>query len=112
VKNWTLGDSQTRLVLPVSVAYGSDVNLVTDTLIKIAEEQPEVLKDPPPQALLMLHGPSSLDYELRLFLSDISQRPFLTDRLNKLIIEKFDELGIEIPFPQQDLYVKSLPTPE
>ncbi|MBF0589756.1 MAG: mechanosensitive ion channel, partial [Magnetococcales bacterium] len=111
VKNWTLQDTKTRLVIGVGVAYSSDVDRVTEALLQLAEEQPEVLKDPKPQALLMLQGPSSLDYELRVYLGEMSHRAILTDRLNKLIIKRFAELDIEIPFPQQDLYVRSLPSP-
>ncbi|MBF0621863.1 MAG: mechanosensitive ion channel [Magnetococcales bacterium] len=108
VKNWTLQDTKTRLVIMIGVAYGTDVDLVTETLLKIADEQPEILKDPKPQALLMLHGINSLDYEFRVFLSEISHRAPLTDRLNKLINKRFKELGIEIPFPQQDVHLRSI----
>ncbi|MGN7610509.1 mechanosensitive ion channel domain-containing protein [Magnetococcales bacterium HHB-1] len=109
VKNWTLQNQQTRLMIPVGVSYASDVDQVTDTLLEIASNHPDILKDPAPQALMMMQGPSSLDFELRVFLGDVAKRPQVTDALNKAIIKRFRELDIEIPYPQQDVYIRSAP---
>ena len=108
VTNWTLADRQMRLTIPVGVAYGSDIGLVMKSLSEIAEENPSVLKDPPPQVLFASLGASSLDFEFRVFLSDYGDRRRVQSELLLEIDRRFRELDIEIPFPQTDLHVRSV----
>ena len=68
VTNWTRGDNIIRLVIPIGVAYGSDIEKVNKILLEIAKDQPQVLDDPVPDAIFVNHGESSLDFELRVFL--------------------------------------------
>lgn len=107
--NWTLTDSTTRVVIKVGVAYGSDTDLVTQTLLEIAQAHGTVLKDPAPSAFFLGFGASSLDFELRGFVSIFSQRLVLIHELHTAIDKRFKTLGIEIAFPQLDLHVKHLP---
>lgn len=110
VTNWTLANNTVRLVIPIGVAYGSDIAKVKQLLLALAHEQPEVLSDPPPEALFITHGASSLDFELRLFLPDPALRWTMQDRLNTRINQIFTEQGIDIPFPQQDVHIRSKPS--
>ncbi len=107
--NWTLSDSTTRLVVKVGVAYGSDTDLVTKTLLEIANAHKIVLRDPAPSAFFLGFGASSLDFELRVFVAIFGSRLVLLHDLNTAIAKRFAELGIEIAFPQLDLHVKELP---
>ena len=108
VTNWTYGDPRVRFRVPVGVAYGSDVEKVKQALIEVGLENPNSLKDPAPSVFFDKFGESSLDFELVVWSSEMSYRPrrFKSD-LNFAIEKKFRELGIEIPFPQRDVYIRS-----
>lgn len=107
VTNWTLVDNITRLVIPIGVAYGSDIDKVRQILEEIVNSQPEALADPAPQVLFINHGESSLDYELRIFMDDPASRMIVLDRINEHINKAFAKHDIEIPFPQRDLHIRS-----
>jgi potassium-dependent mechanosensitive channel len=108
VTNWTYGDPRVRFRLPVGVAYGSDVSKVREALIAAGQSNPHVLHDPAPSVFLKQFGENAIDFELVVWSSEMSHRPsrFKSD-LNFAIEEKFREAGIEIPFPQRDLHIRS-----
>ncbi len=108
VTNWTLQERQVRIKAPVGVAYGSDVEQVLRILITCAEEHPEVLSTPEPGALFLAFGASSLDFELRAFIADFSGRRRILSELNQIINSEFEDAGLEIPFPQSDLHLRSV----
>ncbi len=108
VTNWTLAARRRRLKLPVGVAYGSDVSLVMQTLIEIAEDHVLVLSDPKPVVIFFGFGASSLDFELRVWIADFDSRRVVQSEINQDIDQRFRELAIEIPFPQQDLHLRSV----
>ncbi|MEO1419566.1 MAG: mechanosensitive ion channel domain-containing protein [Pseudomonadota bacterium] len=112
VTNWVLRDPQGRLRVRVGVAYGSDTNLVRDILEQVGREHEDVISDgqaPAPRALFMGFGDSSLDFELRVRIRRIEKRFSVISDLNFRIDQMFRENGIEIPFPQRDLHLISLP---
>lgn len=104
--NWTLSDAVTRVVVPVGVAYGSDVDQVRALLLQIAREEPLVLDSPAPTAWFMAFGPSSLDFELRVFVEQIIDRNRARTRMMTRMTTLFAQHGIEIAFPQLDLHVR------
>ena len=108
VTNWTYGDPKVRFRIPVGVAYGSDVEKVRATLIEAAAEDPHTLNDPAPSVFFVEFGSSSLNFELVAWSDEMSHRPrrYQSD-LNFAIDKKFREAGIEIPFPQRDLNIRS-----
>jgi small-conductance mechanosensitive channel len=108
VTNWTLGDPRVRFRLPVGVAYGSDVAKVKETLIAAGREHPKTLTEPAPSVFFSGFGDSSLDFELVVWSSEMSYRPrrYKSD-LYFAIEEKLRAAGIEIPFPQRDVYIRS-----
>ncbi len=110
VTNWTLGDRGMRLEIPIGVAYGSDVETVIRLLTQVATENPKVLDDPPPVTLFLVFGESSLDFELRVWIADFNERRFIQSELIREIDRQFRIAGIEIPFPQRDLHIRSLDT--
>ena len=104
VTNWTLTNRQVRLIIPVGVAYGSDVDLVTETLLACAQTNPKVVKRPEPKVLFLSFGESSLDFELRVFVMDFDNRIEVKSALHYQIDRSFRAANIEIPFPQRDLH--------
>ncbi|MBT8086186.1 MAG: mechanosensitive ion channel, partial [Woeseia sp.] len=115
VTNWVLRDPQGRLLIRVGVAYGSDVLKVKEILQRIGSEHAEVITDgraPPPRALFMGFGDSSLDFELRVRIQRIERRFSVLSDLNFAIDKAFREEDITIPFPQRDLHLVSYPPSE
>ena len=108
VTNWTYGDRRVRFRIPVSVAYGSDIVKVRDTLLAVAGENPHTLKEPGPSVFLENFGENAIDFKLVVWSSEMSARPsrYRSD-INFAIAEKFREAGIEMPFPQRDLHIRS-----
>jgi potassium-dependent mechanosensitive channel len=108
VINWTLSNPTARLLVPVGVAYGTDVTRVLQILSEVAKTHPKVLPDPPPQVLFMGFGDSSLDFEMRVWVEELRLRLQVRSALLAEIDARFREEGIEIPFPQRDLHVRSI----
>jgi small-conductance mechanosensitive channel len=96
-----------RVHIPVGVAYGSDVPLVIKSLLEVAGNHPEVMKDPPPKVWFSEFGDSSLNFELLVWTLDPKKRPDVLSELNRAIDDIFRKNKIEIPFPQTDLHVRS-----
>jgi small-conductance mechanosensitive channel len=109
VTNWTLANTTLRIVIKISVAYGTDIEKVKRLLLDVARQQQGVLAEPAPDVLFMQHGASSLDFELWAFLPDPGIRWVVRDRLNCAINRAFAEHGIEIPMPQQDVRIRREP---
>jgi potassium efflux system protein len=108
VTNWTLQARRVRVRVPVGVAYGSDVEQVLHILKQCGQEHPLVLDNPQPVPLFLGFGASSLDFELRVFIADMSERVGVRSDLNRAINTALAEAGIEIPFPQNDLHLRSV----
>jgi potassium efflux system protein len=110
VLNWThYGPTINRLTLKVGVSYDSDVRQVTQVLDEVCRANPRVVPDPPPQVYFEAYGDSSLNFNIWVHLKTPSDRIPATHELNSAIFEAFQNLGIEIPFPQRDLHVKNWP---
>ncbi len=108
VVNWSYRDPRCRIHIPVGVAYGSDTNLVTEALLSAAKENPRVLSSPAPQVWLKSFGPSSLNFELLVWINRPQDQFVLISELNFAIEAEFRRRGIRIPFPQQDIHIRSL----
>ncbi|MCZ6571926.1 MAG: mechanosensitive ion channel, partial [Planctomycetota bacterium] len=107
VTNWTHNDDVTRRVIDVGIAYGSDVTRALQIFNGIVEDYPTVLKDPGPSVLFSSFGDSSLDFKLRFF-TRIADGVSTQSDIRRIIHERLAEEGIEIPFPQRDLHVRSV----
>jgi small-conductance mechanosensitive channel len=107
VINWSHGDPKVRVHIPVGVAYGSDVPLVTESLLEVAQNHPDVMKDPAPRVWFTEFGNSSLNFELLVWTLDPKKRLDVISELNKGIDDIFRKNKIQIPFPQRDLHVRS-----
>jgi small-conductance mechanosensitive channel len=112
VINWSHGDPKVRLVVKVGVSYNSDLDEVIRSLRGVADESPSVLKDPEPDVLLSGFGDSAWEMELRVWLKDPSNYYRIRSDINCAIVRKFRDNGVEIPYPQRDLHVRSpVPVP-
>jgi len=108
VTNWSHGDPKVRIRVPVGVAYGSDLKLLQQLLLEAAAEHPKALRDPTPVVLFTEFGDSSLNFELGVWTQEMTATPIhFTSEMNFIIEKKLRENGIEIPFPQRDLHVRS-----
>lgn len=112
VTNWTLKDAVTRIVINIGVAYGTDVEKVRDLLMKVLQDQPNVLEQPAPQVFFLEHGDSSLNFEVRAFVERPEERLPLTHAINSAVNKMLKEHDISIPFPQRDLHIISGQIPQ
>ncbi len=111
VTNWTLGNTWGRIKIPIGVGYSSDVETVIATLIEVANNHPDVVKGNPqlsdPYVLFLEFGDSTLNFELRVHISNINRCMHVTSDLNRAINAEFNQKGIEIPFPQRDVHFRN-----
>jgi small-conductance mechanosensitive channel len=103
VINWSYGDPRARISIPISVATTSDVKLVTETLLRAAEDVENVLTDPPPKVQFLRFGEYSLDFRILVWTHQPSRHPQIKSDINYRIEKLFRKHGIEIPFPTQQL---------
>ncbi len=108
VINWTVNDPMLRLTVAVGVSYSGDVRLAEATLLRVASEQPIILKDPKPFVVFSAFGDSTLDFQLRVFIPNIDCLIVVRHDLHMRIIEAFRKANIEIAFPQRDLHIRSI----
>jgi small-conductance mechanosensitive channel len=108
VTNWTLSDRRVRLIIPVGVAYGSDISLVIETLMACAKQNSDVAEEPAPQVLFLNFGESALEFELRVWVMDADHRLVVSSALHQEIDRSFRDAKIEIAFPQRDLHLRSV----
>lgn len=106
--NWTLTDRSSRLVLTVGISYNADPAQACKIVQEICSNHTNILKDPIPSAFFELMGDSSLTITARMFLNDLSLRLSTQHELLVGIHERFRQEGIEIPYPQRDLHIRSV----
>jgi small-conductance mechanosensitive channel len=104
--NWSYGDPRARIAIPVSVAYGSDIELVTNTLLKASEDVDNVLHDPTPKVQFLKFGDWSLDFRLLVWTNRPRLHTQIRSDINYRIERLFRQEGIEIPFPQTELRLR------
>ena len=108
VTNWTLRNRSVKLIIPVGVEYGSNVDLVIETMIEASKANENIVKDAVTQVLFMGFGESSLNFELRVWVSDAKERIQVISDLHRDIFRRFKEANIEIAFPQLDLHLRDV----
>ncbi|MEN2283212.1 mechanosensitive ion channel domain-containing protein [Algoriphagus sp. SE2] len=108
VINWSHNERKIRFNFPVGVSYKEDPQKVKALLMEVAKINKGVLDTPAPDVLFEDYGDSSINFNLRVWTSEYINRPkILKSQLYYEIFRRFGEEGIEIPFPQRDLHLKS-----
>ena len=110
VENWTHSSTDVRLKLPIGISYTSDVRRAMELCLEAADVVERVSKHPAPRCLLIAFGDSSVNLELRIWIADPSNG--VRNVRSEVLLEvwdRFHEHGIEFPFPQHDIHVKSMP---
>lgn len=105
VGNWTHRNKLGRIEIPIGVAYGTDAKRAHELLLDIARSHPLVLKNPEPFVLFVAFAESSLNFEVRVFLSDVNNSGIVQNDLRFAILEAFEREHIDIPFPQRNIRV-------
>lgn len=108
VINWSLSDDHRRIEVDVGVKYGTDPEQVIDLLATAAAGHPDVLAEPKPQALFMGFGASALDFQLQAWTAKGSTWTKIRSELTVTVNRLLAEAQIEIPFPQQDLNLRTV----
>ncbi len=109
VINWSFTNNLVRLRIPVGISYDSDLNKARELIIEAANSVDRVLEDPEPKCHLKEFGDSSINLECRVWISDPSNG--LSNIKSEILLkvwDSFKENNIEIPYPQQDIHIKSV----
>ncbi len=104
--NWSYGERRSRIAIPIGVSYDSDVELVTQTLLRAAEDVNYVLKEPKPSVQFLDFGDWSLNFRLLIWTDRPRRYPQIKSDINYRIHRLFKEAGIEIPFPQSEFRLR------
>ena len=110
VENWSYSSRNVRIHIPVGIAYDTDLPLAQRLMIEAAMATERVLKTPAPTVWLRGFGESSVDHQILAWIEDpeAGVGNVQSDILNR-VWHLFREHGIEIPFPQTDIHIRSLP---
>jgi potassium-dependent mechanosensitive channel len=108
VINWTLSSQWRRVDVLVGVAFGTDPERVIKLLVGVAESHPGVLRERPPMAFFLGFGDSTLRFELRFWSAEQDTWFQLQSDVTVAVAKALKEAGIEIPFPQRDLRLRSI----
>ena len=110
VVNWSYSQSLVRLKVPIGVAYGSDLAKARDLMLQAATHTNRVLQDPQPSCRLTGFGDNAVNLELRVWINDPQNGlGSVKSDLHWGIWERFQDQGIEMPFPQREVNLKSIP---
>ncbi|KAF0189388.1 MAG: small-conductance mechanosensitive [Desulfobulbaceae bacterium] len=103
--NWSLSDKVIRILVPVGIAYGSDVDAAMTLMEEAAEKNARVLGDPKPVVTFDSFGDNALLLTLRCFIGSVDERVAVRSDLHKVIDQKFREAAISMAFPQRDVHL-------
>ncbi|HIK12123.1 MAG TPA: mechanosensitive ion channel [Oscillatoriaceae cyanobacterium M33_DOE_052] len=106
--NWSYRDPKCRIHIPIGVAYGSETVLVTEALLAAARRETGVLSSPPPRVWFRSFGDSSLNFELLVWIDNPINIDTLKSALHFRLESELRCRGIEIPFPQRDLHIRTI----
>lgn len=110
--NWTLSDTTNRVMIYVGVSYGADPDRAREIMMQVAKDHPNVMDDPAPITTFETFGDSSLGLVLRAYLPNLDERLATITQLHTEINKRFIAAGIEIPFPQRDVHIRSSVVPQ
>ncbi len=104
-------DVKQRISVPVSAAYGSDVDEIRRVLLSSTSGVDGICQTPPPTTRFLQFGASGLEFSLQVWISNASMRDIILDQLHERVYKGFADANIEIPYNKHDLYIKEFPHP-
>jgi len=107
VNNWTYDDALTRFTIPVTVAYDTEMDLVKQILVKCAQQHPKVKNTKPIFVRLLNFGDNGLELDLVFWADQNFYIEIYKSEIRFAINEEFKKLGVVIPYPQSDVYIKN-----
>ena len=108
VINWTFSNKQVRRHLPINISYNSDIDKAMELMMAAADETARVIKNPEPRVLIKGFGDNGIDLELRVWIRDSENGVSnIASDVYLAIWHKFNEGGIEFPYPQRDIHIVS-----
>lgn len=108
VENWSFSNKRVRLNVPVGVHYQADVKLAMRLCAQAAAQASRTLAEPKPRCLMTGFGESSVDLDVRFWINDPENG--IATAVSEVLVriwDLFHEHGIEIPYPQRDIYIKT-----
>lgn len=109
VKNWTHGNTLSRIAVKVRVTYDADLPKVSNILLDVAKAQAPILSATPPSVLVMGYGDIGIDLELRCLIGNVTQSFDVRSALRAEILKRFHDEGVKIPVPPHDARVPGTP---
>jgi potassium efflux system protein len=106
--NWTLSDMNRRIDVDLGVAYGADPRRVIELLREVAVGTPGIAPEPAPAIVFKGFGANSLDFGIRSWTNQFGDWVTIRTEMTARVYETLQREGIEIPFPQQDLHLRSV----
>lgn len=106
--NWTLQDLTRRIEIDIGVAYGSDPEQVLALMMDVVRATPGIIDEPAPAVLFSGFGASSLDFSIRAWTNNFGEWVNIRSDMNLRLYRALTDANIEIPFPQQDLHLRSV----
>ena len=103
IVNYTIITSRIRVRINIGVAYDADLSQTKEVILAVADATPWILKDPAPVVVVTAFGESSVDLQLRVWISDARKRMATISHVTDNVKTAFDEAGIEIPYPKRDI---------
>ncbi|MXV50484.1 mechanosensitive ion channel [Pedobacter sp. HMF7647] len=104
--NWTLGSNSRRVDIPIGVAYGTDLGKAKQVLTDVLLAEHRIMSHPQPAVILLDFNSSSVDFKLFFWVRHFNDWLAVKSDIIQAIDFAFRENNIEIPFPQQDIYIK------
>ena len=108
--NWTLTDTVQRQVMFIGVAYGTDPERVIALIRTALAANPLILDEPQPNVFFVEFGESALNFRVHAFVREPGDLLAMRNELHIALARAFSDAGIEIPFPQRDIHVRSVPS--
>ena len=110
VENWSYSSRNVRMRIPVAVAYGCDIELAEELMLKAARENKRVLGAPPPAVWLSKFGTDAIEFEILVWIEDPEEGlGNLRSDVLKRVWKLFNESDVQVPFPQRDLNLRDTP---
>ena len=109
VINWSFSDRNVRVRIPIGISYNADPRKAIELCLDATKSAPRILQEPAHKCLMVGFGDNSVDLELRFWIDDPSNGVGnIKSEVMLAIWDKFNEEGIEIPFPQRDVHISGL----